>query len=613
MPAVVRKAAPQALVVTLPGGVPSKSKGSFLLLSLWDGGGGGGAGGGSSGRGGGGPGRSSLAVRRWMQRPPPRVGREHQRTRRQTIQCASALLLVAIVLAVLRRLGSNHIDPTAASLSLLLFRPSSDEHLAQQQQQQQQEPTPPPPVSSSPEPPRLWSYEEIDAVLGGNRSRHVVEASVRHLHERMDKARNLAKLNLTVYGTLRDPLFGFFIPKTGSNTQEYYQLEALAAIRQVSFSGCKNHLYGCLQEEPHLSSRTCRAPAFGNHFSPKALIPELVRANCTLAARGWSVDPASPTTIADVLSNYGVCTAVFRNPLERIVSAFYEWSYHKTTNLTAIEYWHAYGSSRFPKPQPQGSFLGMYNFRNDPAVVQPAPEEPVDGAVLEAVMTSCVVGITENLTDYVTTLSRILWINPPAKEQSALKVRSRERHGMTATATNRSSDNSSTMEAEDLAHWTRQFYEEMEAFVRHDLAVWNLARHVASAQVSAATRPPHHTPILPSHVVPKELRKGVEGNCPGCARCTPSEYRQYRWTSYAAKENAGDSDGPAAAARKAMAAGAGSGALARWVSWFGGMMFPATEEEPVVCIGPDIRQQQLPDSDGEGPASHLCCAHERFT
>jgi hypothetical protein len=175
-------------------------------------------------------------------RLPPRVGREHQRTRRQTIQCASALLLVAIVLAVLRRLGSNHIDPTAASLSLLLFRPSSDEHLVQHQQ----EPTPPPPVSSSPESPRLWTYEEIDAVLGGNRSRHVVESSVRHLRELMDRARNLAQTNQTVYGTLRDPLFGFFIPKTGSNTQEYYQLEALAAIRQVSFSGCKNHLYGCL-------------------------------------------------------------------------------------------------------------------------------------------------------------------------------------------------------------------------------------------------------------------------------------------------------------------------------------------------------------------------------
>jgi hypothetical protein len=359
-----------------------------------------------------------------------------------------------------------------------------------------------------------------------------------------------------------------------------------------------------------LTTRTCQAAAFGNHFSPKALIPELIRANCTSVTRGWNVDHLSSTSIGDVLSNYGVCTAVFRNPLERIVSAFYEWSYRKTTNLTAIEYWHAYGASRFPKPQPQGSFLGMYNFRNDPAAVQPAPEEPVDGAVLEAVMTSCVVGTTENLTDYVTTLSRIVWINPPAKQQSALKVRSRERHGMTTTGTNNTSN--ASQGAEDLAHWTRQFYEEMEAFVRHDLAVWNLARHVAAAQVSAATRPPHHTPIIPSHLVPKELRKGVEGNCPGCTRCTPSEYRQYRWTSYAASTPEGTvpSDGTAAAAKKAAAAG--SSALARWVSWFGGMIFPATEEVQVVCIGPNIRQQG-PDSDGDGPVSHLCCAHERFT
>jgi hypothetical protein len=608
MPAVVRKSQPPQ-VVTLPGGVPSKSKGSFLLLSLWDGGSGGG---GSSGRGGGGPGRSSLAVRRWMQRPPPCVLHEQQQrrrtttptTRRQTIQCASALLLLTIVLAMLRRLGSMGVDPTAASLSLLLFRPSSDEHTVQQQQQQQQQPSPPS-VSSSPEPPRLWTYEEIDAVLGGNRSsRHMVESSVRHLLELMVRARTLATRNQTVYGTLRDPLFGFFIPKTGSNTQEYYQLEALAAIRQASFAGCKDHLYGCLQDEPHLSSRTCRAPAFGNHFNPQALIPELLKANCTSAARGWNVNPSSASTIGDVLSNYGVCTAVFRNPLERIVSAFYEWSYRKTTNLTAIEYWHAYGSSQFPKPQPQGSFLGMYNFRNDPAVVQPAPDEPVDGAVLEAVMTSCVVGITENLTDYVTTLSRILWINPPAKEQSALKVRSRERHGMTTTAAtgNASDSNASSQGAEDLAHWTRQFYEEMEAFVRHDMAVWNLARHVASAQVSAATRPPHHTPILPRHVVPKELRKGVEGNCPGCTRCTPAEYRQYRWTSYAA--NPPDGTVPSHV----------SSPLWRWLSWLvGRLTISPRDEEPVVCIGPDIRQQQVPDSDGGGPVSHLCCAHERFT
>jgi hypothetical protein len=481
--------------------------------------------------------------------------------------------------------------------------------VAVEQQEQQKHPSPPVSTSSPKGPTSLWSYEEIDQVLGCN-SRQIVEDSVRHLVQLMDRARSLSYTNRTAYGTLHDPLFGFLIPKTGSNTQEYYHLEALAAVRQLSYTGCRlPGLCGCLLVEPHLSTRTCRATAFGNHFNPTVLVGELLKASCTASARGWNINASRPTTtttttataVGDVLAKYGVCTAVFRNPLERIVSAFYEWSYRKTTNDTAIEHWRKRGASQFPKPQPQGSFIGMYQFINDPASVQPASHLPVDNSALKAVLTSCVVGVTEHLTDYVTTLSRVVWVNPPSQQQSALKVRARERHGMTqTTATDKNS--TSPKDADDIARWTRQFYSEMEAYVRHDMALWHLARHVASAQVLAASKPPHHLPIIPSHLVPKELRSTVNGNCPGCSRCSPPGYEQFRWTSYAAAETSkAKTFEETSAAAKTTRSGSRSGGLSA-----------SKDEVPVACIGPNISQQLPLDAEGLGQDAQWCCAHDHL-
>jgi hypothetical protein len=372
----------------------------------------------------------------------------------------------------------------------------------------------------------LWSYAEIDATLKCD-SKRIVREAVAHLEVLMRKAQDLAKQNRTVYGTLQSPLLGFFIPKTGSNTQEYYHLEALAAIRQASYAGCPGpDMYGCLKGEPN----TCKATSFGNHFEPVTLVQELLQSNCTNDSRGWPKSlfssSASTTRLASslraVLHNHSVCTIVFRNPVERLISGFYEWHYNKTTNDNAIEHWKRVGADNFPQVMTQSYFIGMNN-----------PGEPIEKyhvQALEAVMTGCIVGVTEELTDYVTTLSRVLWVKPPgsssgdASSASALRVRSKKRHGMQAVGGDRTT-----------AALHQRFHAELEALVLQDVAIWQLARHVARAQVKAASRRAVYR-LLPDPLVPQVQRRGIDANCDGCARCTPPGWDRFRWTSYSAAE-----------------------------------------------------------------------------
>jgi hypothetical protein len=240
-----------------------------------------------------------------------------------------------------------------------------------------------------------------------------------------------------------------------------------------------------MYSEQHLP-KLCNAVAFGAHFHPDRLLGKIKHANCSNNnARPWMTKSHH-----DILHDHSVCTMIFRDPVERTISGYYEWIYQRT-KLTAIQYLRQYGPERFIQIEQQSNWV---------------VNDDTGTNLLETIFTSCLLGVTEHMTDYVTALSRVLLVAPP--KQKAVRARSRERYGM---------------HLYDLAN----FYEQLTPFLQRDIALWQLAQRVAAAQYQVAKQA---VPLLRD--LPVQDRSNRMGDCPNCKQCTPPGYERFRWTSY---------------------------------------------------------------------------------
>lgn len=137
--------------------------------------------------------------------------------------------------------------------------------------------------------------------------------------------------------------------------------------------------------------------------------------------------------------------------MDRAIAAFYEWHYQKTTDLTAIQYLETHGAQAYV------DLVG--------GALQRDYTTP---KIWTHVLESCLVGVTEHMDDFVTTLSRVLRVAPPSKKQKALKLRSHPtKPGMTAQS-------------------IQTFYDHLTPLLHNDINLWQLATLVANEQFQMA-------------------------------------------------------------------------------------------------------------------------------
>eukprot|EP00629_Pelagomonadales_sp_RCC1024_P012196 CAMPEP_0119267210 /NCGR_PEP_ID=MMETSP1329-20130426/5442_1 /TAXON_ID=114041 /ORGANISM="Genus nov. species nov., Strain RCC1024" /LENGTH=376 /DNA_ID=CAMNT_0007267125 /DNA_START=305 /DNA_END=1432 /DNA_ORIENTATION=+ len=244
------------------------------------------------------------------------------------------------------------------------------------------------------------------------------------------------------------PLLGFFLAKTGSNSQQHYLLSALASEGLAAHAGCAPRgaggRTGCLAAPEQREATGC-APAFGNHFRPEALVEALAEANRLNAGdkcrrEGWPAPGDADLTRRGLQRS--VCTAVLRDPVTRAVSAFYEFKYGKRTNLTAPAYLEKHGAE---------AFAGLVSMHGGyQAWTKDWP----------AVFENCFLGTTEDFDSMLGTLSRVLPLPETTRGQ---RFRSGPKPGLLKE------------------HWPA-LYAALRPRLAADLRLWRDARCVAAAQ-----------------------------------------------------------------------------------------------------------------------------------
>ena len=275
----------------------------------------------------------------------------------------------------------------------------------------------------------------------------LIQSSARHVQGLFTRAAEAAQKNEVVYATLSSPLLGFLIPKTGSNTVQHYLLEALAAVGQFSNAGCQPpNRNGCMTQPSYIHDTSCHV-AFDNHFQPIPLVDAVALAenNPNSKCHRWpslSLLPGTNALYENVLQQ-SVCLIALRDPIDRAIAAYYEWHYKRTSPLSAIEYLEKHGAKHFID-------LVGGGFQ----------KEHTSPKVWEAVLKSCLVGVTENMDQFATTLSRVLRIPAPHR---AVKKRSLLKEGMTEND-------------------FKQFYQELTPFMHDDINLWRLAGRISDAQ-----------------------------------------------------------------------------------------------------------------------------------
>ena len=140
-----------------------------------------------------------------------------------------------------------------------------------------------------------------------------------------------------------------------------------------------------------LQATAARRPS---HFSPIHLVDILVaaeRSEHRKCSRWPGLDfPGANDGLCKTVLRRTVCTVMMRDQVDRKIAAYYEWTWKKHSNLTAIQYLNLNGP---------GTYLKLVGWQSH--------------FVFLATLESCLVGVTERMGEFVTTLSRVLRIDPP--------------------------------------------------------------------------------------------------------------------------------------------------------------------------------------------------------
>jgi len=210
--------------------------------------------------------------------------------------------------------------------------------------------------------------------------------------------------------------------------------------------GCSMSNWKCMLESNNIAETSC-GEAFAGHFRPKALVDVLIAAERSEHAEctrwpGLELSGSGDGFYRTVLRRT-VCVVMVRDPITRAIGAYYEWTWKKRSNFTAIEYLEHYGPLSF------NNLLGSQS-----------------GFANSVSLESCLVGVTERMGEFVTTLSRVLRLQDP-KGGSVEKRRSHPHVGVQAADVD-------------------VFYTKLTPFRRDEIELWKLASDIAQAQYHLA-------------------------------------------------------------------------------------------------------------------------------
>lgn len=278
-----------------------------------------------------------------------------------------------------------------------------------------------------------------------------IRSSIQHAAELFRLAAEASANGTLIYGTLSRPLLGFLMPKAGSNTVAHYLKTALETKNMGFNAGCSVLLpnstrYKCMLASHNIAETSC-GQAFANHFNPQQLAATLIAAERSEHAKctrwpGLDLSVSGDGLYRTVLRRT-VCTVMVRDPVTRAIGAYYEWTYKKRSNLTAIEYLEHHGPLSYSKlTELQSRFANSVSLE------------------------SCLVGVTERMGEFVTTLSRVLRIEDP-QGGSVEKRRSHPHVGVQAADVD-------------------VFYTKLTPFFGDEIETWKLASDIAQAQYNLA-------------------------------------------------------------------------------------------------------------------------------
>jgi len=146
---------------------------------------------------------------------------------------------------------------------------------------------------------------------------------------------------------------------------------------------------------------------------------------------------------------------VLRDPRDILVGGFYQWHFKKTTNLTAPQYFRAYGPEAFVRTR-NATSARCYGFYSQLALIE--------RHLWPTVLKSCIVGTTEDMDGFLETLGRVIRV-PTSTHGKQLHVR--PKYGMNPDI------------------WAA-FYQELTPLLREEIAFWKIATSVAQEQHRAS-------------------------------------------------------------------------------------------------------------------------------
>ena len=273
-----------------------------------------------------------------------------------------------------------------------------------------------------------------------------MRSSTLHAAELFRLAAEASANGTLIYGTLSRPLLGFLTPKAGSTTVRHYLKTALEAKSMGHNGSCSMSNLKCMLASNNIAE-TCCGEAFAGHVVPMLLVDSLIAAERREHAKctrwpGLELSGSGDGLYRTVLRRT-VCVVMVRDPISRAIGAYYEWSWKKRSNFTAVEYVEHYGPFSF------NNLLGSQS-------------SCANSVSLE----SCLVGVTERMGEFVTTLSRVLQLQDP-KAGSVAKLRSHANVGVQAADV-------------DACHT------KLTPFRRDEIELWKLASDIAQAQYNLA-------------------------------------------------------------------------------------------------------------------------------
>jgi hypothetical protein len=233
-----------------------------------------------------------------------------------------------------------------------------------------------------------------------------------------------AALPMSERVSLSQPLFFFHVPKTSGSSMRTLLSAAVGA--RPKLLPCVNCACACDPLADRNRNRSSCAVAVLGHIFPfpsgsehHHSVPLLMQLDRGVYGRPrchrrWPQDEPTGEEAVWRLLNRSLCVTLLRHPIHRLVSSYYEFVYHRSSNLSLPAYLSTFGPQALVKSAGGGhvyaSLLG--GGRPDRA---------------SRLLSNCITGVQERYTEFVATLARLLPVPQPV---SADREHAHPRYGM---------------------------------------------------------------------------------------------------------------------------------------------------------------------------------------